>query len=370
MSDVFLNPTLLLKHLQVIARLNASVTCLERGIQPWEIIQTSSDVIMEVDPCITVIITLFNYENYITECLDSVAQSQISQLPAPIEILVIDDCSTDRSVEVVTEYLSRSPYPIRLVKKAINTGLADARNLGLRLARAPYVFILDADNKIEVNCLTEHYQALCSSNDISAYATIHKFDNDTGASAGSASYLPWQVDSLVQDPYIDAMAMFDREKIIQIGGYATDLIHYGWFGWEDYELWLRIAASGQSCSFIPKVLSQYRVHSSSMIHSTNSYSMNLSRYFAVKFPELASRIPASARLFGSWRQAVDAAPPYTMHELFQSQDKIFLPQPLESLSAELQATQETLAQLRSSRLWKVRQVLLRSWTRVQETIKP
>jgi len=370
MSDVFLNPTLLLKHLQVIARLNASVTCLERGIQPWEIIQTSSNVIMEVDPCITVIITLFNYENYITECLDSVAQSQISRLPAPIEILVIDDCSTDRSVEVVTEYLSRSPYPTRLVKKAINTGLADARNLGLRLALAPYVFILDADNKIEADCLVELYQILESSDDISAYSSIHKFDHDTGASAGCLSHLPWQVDLLVQDPYIDAMALFDREKMLQIGGYSTDLIHYGWFGWEDYELWLRIASSGQSCQFVPKILSQYRAHSASMIHSTNVYSLNLSRYFVVKFPELASRIPASTRLFGSWRQAVDAAPPYTIDQLFQSQDKISSPQRLESLSAELQATQETLSHLRSSRLWKVRQVVLRSWTRIQETIKP
>ena len=368
MSDVFLNSTLLLRHLQVITRLTASVTCLEHGIEPWEMIQNSSDD-LNVVPSITVIITLFNYENYITECLDSVVQSQVSHLPAPIEILVIDDCSIDRSVEVVTEYLMGCSCSIRLVKKAINTGLADARNLGLKLARAPYVFILDADNKIEVDCLIEHYQALCSSNDISAYATIHKFDHDTGASAGSASYLPWQVDSLVQDPYIDAMAMFDRKKILAIGGYAMDLIHYGWFGWEDYELWLRIAASGQSCSFIPKVLSQYRVHSASMIHLTNAYSINLSRYFAVKFPELASRVPDSTRLFGSWRQAVDAALPYTMHELFQSQDRILLPQPLESLSAELQSTQEILMQLRSSRLWKVRQVLLRSWTRVRKTIK-
>jgi GT2 family glycosyltransferase len=369
MSDVFLNSTLLLRHLQVIARLTASVTCLDHGIHPWEIIQNSSDD-LDVVPSITVIITLFNYEKHITECLDSVIQSQVSQLPSPIEIIVIDDCSTDRSVEVVTQYLMGCSYPIRLVKKAINTGLADARNLGLKLAHAPYVFILDADNKIEADCLIEHYQMLQSSDYISVYATIHKFDHDTGASAGSASYLPWQVDALVQDPYIDAMAMFDREKMLQLGGYSTNLIHYGWFGWEDYELWLRIASSGQSCGFIPKVLSHYRVHSASMIHSTNAYSLNLSRYFVVKFPELASRIPSAARLFGSWRQAVEAAPPYTVHELFQSQDKIVLPQPLESLSAELRATQEALAQLRSSRLWRVRQVLLKSWTRVRKTIKP
>ena len=94
MSDGFLNPTLLLRHLQVIARLTASMACLEQGIRPWEIIQTSSDN-LDFIPSITVIITLFNYEKYIAECLDSVIQSQVSQLPSPIEIIVIDDCSTD-----------------------------------------------------------------------------------------------------------------------------------------------------------------------------------------------------------------------------------------------------------------------------------
>ena len=326
MSDFPSNPMLLLGHLQVIARLNASVTCLECGVKPWKIIQKYSDD-LDFIPSITVIITLFNYEKYITECLDSVVQSQVSQLPSPIEIVVVDDCSTDRSVEVVTQYLMGCCHPIRLVKKAINTGLADARNLGLKLARAPYIFTLDADNKIEANCLMEHYQMLHSSDYISVYAIIHKFDHNTGASAGCASHLPWQVDTLVQDPYIDAMAMFDREKVLQIGGYLTDLIRYGWFGWEDYELWLRIAASGQPCGFIPKVLSHYRVHSASMLHSTNAYRLNFSRYFAVKFPGLASHIPSSARLFGSWRQAVEAAPPYTIHELFQSEDKSVLPQP-------------------------------------------
>ena len=368
MSDGFLSPMLLLKQLQVIERLTASMACLERGIRPWEVIQTASDKIDFV-PSITVIITLFNYETYITECLDSVIQSQVSQLPSPIEIIVIDDCSTDRSVEVVTQYLMGCSHAIRLVKKAINTGLADARNLGLKLARAPYVFILDADNKIEADCLIEHYQMLQSSDYISVYAIIHKFDHSTGESTGSISSLPWQVEALVQDPYIDAMAMFDREKILQIGGYSTGLIHYGWFGWEDYELWLRIAISGQSCGFIPKNLSHYRAHSASMIHSTNAHSLNLSRYFIVKFPELASRVPTSARLFGSWRQTVETAPPYTVHELFQSQHKIVLPQTIESLSAELRATQEALADLRSSRLWKVRRVLLKSWMQVQKTIK-
>ena len=41
---------------------------------------------------------------------------------------------------------------------------------------------------------------------------------------------------LIEYPYIDAMALFDRAQLIKIGGYDTELYKYGWFGWEDYEL--------------------------------------------------------------------------------------------------------------------------------------
>ena len=50
---------------------------------------------------------------------------------------------------------------------------------------------------------------------------------------------------LVEFPYIDAMAMFDREQLIKIGGYDNELYKLGWFGWEDYDLWLRIAGASK-----------------------------------------------------------------------------------------------------------------------------
>ncbi len=44
---------------------------------------------------------------------------------------------------------------------------------------------------------------------------------------------------LVQHPYIDAMAMFRRDALLELGGYDTTLSQIGWFGWEDYDMWLR-----------------------------------------------------------------------------------------------------------------------------------
>jgi len=68
--------------------------------------------------------------------------------------------------------------------------------------------------------------------------------------------------------YIDAMSMFDKKKLIDIGLYDTNLKNFG-IGWEDYELWLRIANIGGKVGFIDKPLSKYLVKNDSMLSITN-----------------------------------------------------------------------------------------------------
>lgn len=354
---------LILRQIQVNARLRAAQSCLEQGIVPWNVIQNAAYRSTET-PCVTVLITLFNYERYILECLDSVKQSHRDDLPSSIEILVIDDCSTDGAVELVERYLNQTGDAMCLVKKAINTGLADARNIGFRLARAPYVFVLDADNKIEPECLVELYGAIVELGGASVYSALNRFDNLTGKSVGQLSYREWDADSLIEDPYIDAMAMFDREKILQLGGYATDMIEYGWFGWEDYELWLKIAQASEACHYVPKILGQYRVHSSSMIHSTDRYRLNLSRYLMKRFPELALRRPDSARLFGAWRQEVEAEPAYPLVEYLNHLQQKLLKQKLIDVEEQLHETNQQLEAMKPSQFWKIRQF----WTRIRNQL--
>jgi glycosyltransferase involved in cell wall biosynthesis len=354
--------SLLLKHIQVISRLAAVQSCLEQGIAPWKIVNNPAYSSVET-PSITILITLFNYESYILECLESVKQSERNGLRSPIEILVIDDCSTDGSAALVGKYLQQSSDAMGLVKKAVNTGLASARNVGLHLARAPYVFILDADNRIAPNCLSRLYSEIVDSDYVSVYGSIRKFDNLTDATIGHISNRPWDVDSLIQDPYIDAMAMFDREKILSLGGYSTELIEYGWFGWEDYDLWLKLAHEKFACKFVPEVLSHYRVHPSSMINSTNLYRLNLSRYLAAKFPELASRHPESHRIFGSWRHEVEKADAYSILQNPDILDK-GTGYEVELLKNALHEANQMIAAMESSKFWKLR----RRWVRIRDKV--
>lgn len=247
---------------------------------------------------VSVVVTLYNYAAYIQECLDSVCASCTEELPNGFEIVVINDCSTDHSAQLVQDYLDKqSDVPICLINKQFNTGLADARNLGLKIARADYIFILDADNWIYPNCLSTLYQAIPGF--AAAYGMIRRFNHETNEENNIISDRDWDVQTLVQHPYIDAMAMFDRQVLLSLGGYSTELVHYGWFGWEDYDLWLKLAQANHRCRFVPEVLSEYRIHSESMINTTNLYTANISKYFHQKFKSLATQYSENApMLFG------------------------------------------------------------------------
>src|SRR5262249_52874108 len=99
-------------------------------------------------PTISVIVTLYNYGVYVRQCLKSFEESQTAAIPGGIEVLIVNDASTDDSLKQAMAIQRNSRHPVRIIDKQLNTGLADARNIGLKLARAPYAFMMDADNLV------------------------------------------------------------------------------------------------------------------------------------------------------------------------------------------------------------------------------
>lgn len=95
---------------------------------------------------VSIIIPVYNVEKYINKCLDSVLEQDYKH----IEIVVINDGSTDRSVEIVKEYTDER---IVLLNK-VNGGLSSARNYGVKYCTGDYVFFLDSDDWIEKNTIS------------------------------------------------------------------------------------------------------------------------------------------------------------------------------------------------------------------------
>ncbi len=234
---------------------------LELGGQSLWSLVTNSAYDKLTKPDISVIISSCNYARFIVQALDSVCQSKLNGLANGVEIIVVDDASQDNSVQKVEDYLIHSNFPIALVKKRLSTGTAEIRNLGLQLARAAYVFVLEADNYIYPNCLARLHKALINSNCAATYSIINKFDDQTGEGCGLLSQYNWDERQLLRYPYIDAMALFNREILLGCGGYPTDLIQHGWVGWEDYYVWLQLVRGKHGVKFVPEILSVYRVYS-------------------------------------------------------------------------------------------------------------
>jgi glycosyltransferase involved in cell wall biosynthesis len=90
---------------------------------------------------VSVVIPVFNAEKWISETLASVFHQTYQQL----ELVLVDDGSTDRSVEVAEKSLRQSPFPYRVLRQP-NAGAAAARNRGWRVARGPWIQFLDADD--------------------------------------------------------------------------------------------------------------------------------------------------------------------------------------------------------------------------------
>ncbi len=95
-------------------------------------------------PAVSIIIPAYKTEQFIGQCLDSV----FGQVGAPpFEVIVVDDCSPDRSAEIA------STYPLRLIRHDLNGGLSAARNTGISAAHGEYLLFVDSDDTLAPDAL-------------------------------------------------------------------------------------------------------------------------------------------------------------------------------------------------------------------------
>ncbi|MFF2650639.1 glycosyltransferase family 2 protein [Streptomyces sp. NPDC058045] len=98
------------------------------------------------EPDVTVVIGAYEAMPYLTKCLDSVAAQSLAA--ERIEIVAVDDGSTDGSGAYLEEFAARTPIPMRVVRQQNSGGPSGPRNVGLGLARGRWVFFLDADDHL------------------------------------------------------------------------------------------------------------------------------------------------------------------------------------------------------------------------------
>ena len=102
---------------------------------------------------ISVIIPVYNAQAYLQKCLDSVTRQSFEQL----EVICVDDASTDGSVQVIEQAMSLDPR-IKLHRQSENSGAPAARNIGIRSAAGKYMIFVDADDRLVDNALDQLFQ--------------------------------------------------------------------------------------------------------------------------------------------------------------------------------------------------------------------
>ncbi len=245
---------------KALQRLDAAACQLTHGSNQHE---TYSDTpfFTGATPDVSVVVSLYNYAGVVVDTLSSIVASE----DVKFELIVVEDHATDNSRAIVRRFINDHPgVPIKLIAKDANAGLATARNTGFEHARAPLVMVMDADNTIYPSCLRKLADALHDNPDVdAAYAILEDF----GDQRNIRSAIAWDIDRLCRANYIDAQAMLRKSAWERLGGYRADddLV----YGWEDWDLWLRLAAEGGRAMLVTQILGRYRVQPGSMIALTN-----------------------------------------------------------------------------------------------------
>ena len=239
------------------------------NVHPYQVILSESGT--EASQ-VTVCISLYNYQDYILETLQSVYE----QTQQPLDLVVVEDQGTDDSLAIAQDWMQEHAErfnTIRLIQHKQNHGLSAARNTGVSVSVTPYVFILDADNLLYPRCIERCLSAIEADKQASvAYPIIEKFGEDCALMGN----VVWNPDRFKRENCIDAMALIRRRDLLSVNGYS-ELEAVGRLGWEDYQLWCKFIDADLYGVPVPEILARYRTHQTSMLNSVSNQKGNIEK---------------------------------------------------------------------------------------------
>lgn len=193
---------------------------------------------MEESPKVSVIIPLYNVENYLEKCVDSI----LNQTYTNFEIIMCDDCSTDDTLKKAKE-LAKKDSRIKVLENSRNLKSGATRNKCIENATGKYILIQDADDYSEKTRIEKEVKALEENPEYGFVSSaIYRFDEN----GIWGEYLPWSEKPTDKDflwglPYVHPATMFKKSALMSINCYrvAKDTART-----EDFDLFLRLHIAG------------------------------------------------------------------------------------------------------------------------------
>jgi len=208
---------------------------------------------------ISVIVPVYNVQEYICECIESI-QGQTHNL---LEILLVDDGSTDSSGEICARYAKSDSRIIVIHQK--NKGVSSARNSGLKRASGDYIGFVDGDDKIAPNMYEEMLKNIHSHHSQMCVCTKHIFHNRIlkNSKIGKKEITNKEaIIELLQMNFPTSLGSGLYEKSLVKNLYLNKEIHY----WEDFEFQLRVLDRAKLISTCDYPLYYYRQRNESANH--------------------------------------------------------------------------------------------------------
>lgn len=156
------------------------------------------------NPLVSVIVPVYNVEQYLDECLNSIRQ----QTYGNIEIIVVEDCSTDGSLNTLAKHLE--DYRVKLIKHEKNSGLSAARNTGIDAAQGEFIMFVDSDDLVHLSLIE-----LCVK-----YAVVNNVDLIT------YDFKAFE-DGIKLSPHSDSSDV-DNFKVLEQGEDYFNQQHFAW----------------------------------------------------------------------------------------------------------------------------------------------
>ncbi|WP_200886020.1 glycosyltransferase family 2 protein [Aeromonas caviae] len=217
---------------------------------------------MESNPeVVSIIMPLYNSSKYIEESILSV----INQSFVFWCLYIVDDCSTDNSLSLV-QSLAEKDSRIKIINNSKNVGVAEARNIGIKMAMGKYIAFLDSDDQWSVNKLQSQVKVLESGYDVvcSNYST---FSESIGFTSSIRTF-PREftyTDMLTGNKIGNLTGVYNQERIGKV--FQRQVGH------EDYIMWLDVMSRTSKCFCVQDNLAYYRVSEKSL--SGNKFKASL-----------------------------------------------------------------------------------------------
>ena len=203
-------------------------------------------------PEVSIVLPTYNGERFIRDSIESV----LAQTFTDWELIIVNDCSTDHTPEIVREYEARDSR-IHVLDNPVNKKLPESLNIGFRNARGKYYTWTSDDNLYEPEAIEKLKDYLDSHPDEVMVCTGMVWIDEEG------QYLRrhpiYDDERMFVDDMVGACFMYRSQVKDEIGEYDTDL-----FCAEDYEYWLRMIKEYGNIAYSPEILYQYRAQPNSL----------------------------------------------------------------------------------------------------------